>query len=289
MHWPIMRQTFSELSIVLNKYKYINNISEKPDFILSFGSESNESLNLVERSKRILILMENPSIWMPDDDYIAKFGIIISPFPIKNHQNRNIISQAAVPWFYGINFETNVGLSHNPINKNYLTLNELSEMRIPEKNKLLSFVVSGKNMTKGHAWRIELALELKKYFNNEIDIFGFGWNPISDKKNAIDPYLYSIAIENTSDEHYWTEKISDVMLGFTNPIYAGATNINKYFDQSISEIKYGIAPKEFVKKVAKIINKIPDKYSILNNREKILYEYNLFYYVAKIIEEEILA
>ena len=57
---------------------------------------------------------------------------------------------------------------------------------------------------------------------------GFGFNPITNKKNAIDPYLYSIAIENSSYRHYWTEKISDVFLGYSAPIYYGCKNLDEY-------------------------------------------------------------
>ena len=286
-NWPIMRQTFNELGEVRGNYKYVVNEDEEADYILCTG-EGNipNTKRTFQKDKRILVMMENPNIWIPSQEYIDYFGIIISPFEIKSSNNVKVIyTQPAVPWFYGIDFETNIGLSHKPIKDKYINLNHLAEQKIPNKNKLLSVMVSGKKIIKGHEWRIEIALELKKYFNNEVDIFGFGWNPVADKKQAIDSYLYSIAIENDNTNNYWTEKIADVILGFSTPIYSGAPNINQYFNQTIEEIEYGIDAKLYVKKISKIIANNPNKYHILENRNKILYEHNLFYHVTNILEK----
>ena len=43
----------------------------------------------------------------------------------------------------------------------------------------------------------------------------------------LDPYAYSIAIENIAMNNYWTEKIADV-LGYTCPIYHGCSNIQDF-------------------------------------------------------------
>ena len=56
-------------------------------------------------------------------------------------------------------------------------------------------------------------------------------NQVNDKWDALAPYQFSIAIENSSQENYWTEKIVDCFLAFTVPIYYGATNIGKYFPE----------------------------------------------------------
>ena len=54
------------------------------------------------------------------------------------------------------------------------------------------------------------------HFKDKIDFFGFGIKDLKNKKDAIDPYLFSIAIENSKHDNYWTEKIADVFLGNTN-------------------------------------------------------------------------
>ena len=67
------------------------------------------------------------------------------------------------------------------------------------------------------------------HFKDKIDFFGFGIKDLKNKKDAIDPYLFSIAIENSKHDNYWTEKIADVFLGNTMPIYYGCNNIYDFF------------------------------------------------------------
>ena len=43
-------------------------------------------------------------------------------------------------------------------------------------------------------------------------------------------YQYSIAIENSRQTHYFTEKLLDCLLTKTIPIYYGCPNIAEYFD-----------------------------------------------------------
>ena len=64
-----------------------------------------------------------------------------------------------------------------------------------QENKKCSIIVSTKSFIKGHKDRLLFAADIKK-FNDKIDFFGFGFNPIKNKRDAIDPYFFSIAIEN---------------------------------------------------------------------------------------------
>ena len=66
-------------------------------------------------------------------------------------------------------------------------------------------IVSSKAFLPGHK-RIKLLEKLVNHFKTKIDFYGFGFNPILNKKNAIDPYIFSIGIENSSLSNYWTEK-----------------------------------------------------------------------------------
>ena len=65
-------------------------------------------------------------------------------------------------------------------------------------------------MTEGHQKRLLFVNELQKNFKDQIDFFGFGFNPIDNKKDAIDPYHYSIALENSNMNNWFTEKITDI-------------------------------------------------------------------------------
>jgi hypothetical protein len=287
--WPPLRQTFMSSGLLLNnKYKFILNDEEDYDYLLTFADGIKPEIEVkVAKNKRIVVCMENPSIWSPNTEYLNYFGNIITPVKFDNEGDiKNIVTQPGVSWFYGLKFKKDQGLSHVPILNNYLNLNDLAEIKKPNKNKLLSMIVSNKNGTKGHLWRIESALAIKKYFGENIDMFGFGWNPIEDKRDALDSYQYSIVIENEAIDNYWTEKLSDTILGFTIPIYFGASNVQKYFEAEMKNNKYGVTENEIIKIIKENIDvpkKNEDLYSL---RHQILYEHNIFYSIANMIEKD---
>lgn len=108
---------------------------------------------------------------------------------------------------------------------------ELLEMRAPRKLKKMSAIASTKEMIEGHRLRNHFIERLESNFP-EIDIFGRGRpNELSDKMEGVGEYEFSIAIENSSIDHYWTEKIADCLLAFSVPLYFGAPNISDYFPE----------------------------------------------------------
>jgi hypothetical protein len=157
-------------------------------------------------------------------------------------------------------------------------------MQMPEKTKLLSCIVSKKESTEGHRWRLQLAEALNKHFGKDIDLFGFGWNAVEEKQHAIDPYKFHIVIENDASEHYWTEKLSDAMLGYSIPIYAGASKAQTYFKGELFSIPHGGDIAETISKIVGFINKEshPDDLSL--NRNKILFKENIYYSLSEIIK-----
>jgi hypothetical protein len=52
----------------------------------------------------------------------------------------------------------------------------------------------------------------------------------SDKFVLFETYQYSLVIENSSQTHYFTEKLIDCLITKTIPIYYGCPNIADYFD-----------------------------------------------------------
>jgi hypothetical protein len=53
--------------------------------------------------------------------------------------------------------------------------------------------------------------------------------PVKNKEDGIKDYSYSIALENSSQQNYFTEKIADCLLLWTVPIYWGCPNIGDFF------------------------------------------------------------
>ena len=49
------------------------------------------------------------------------------------------------------------------------------------------------------------------------------------KEGALKPYTYSIALENSVQECYFSEKLIDCYLTWAFPIYYGCPNLSEYF------------------------------------------------------------
>ena len=250
------------------------NDSEDDDFIAQYPKE-----------RRILTVMENPEIWSPPQKTVSSAGILISPFKLRAQDGTRVVrSQPGVPWFYGISFATDAGLDHIPLENN-LGLTELTVMQEPTKKRLLSIIVSGKGAGAGYRWRTELAKSIKGVLGSECDLYGFGHRPINDKREALDEYKYTLVMENTSQDYYWTEKIADAYLGFCIPIYAGAPNIQRDFKGRIHQIEYGSDILAATKQVVRIVTSGDEEewVSMIENRGMVLHEHNLFYMIAGVL------
>jgi len=110
--------------------------------------------------------------------------------------------------------------------------------------KISSFITS-KLRTKGHRFRKQLYMIQLSISN--IPIFFYrgvsvkdtlpeiGNNPLlhSSRDSKIEMFKdsqYSLVIENSREDNYFTEKLCDCLITKTIPIYYGAPNISEYFD-----------------------------------------------------------
>ena len=182
----------------------------------------------LEGKKIIYLQQEPPEIKLPSKEILDSCTMAITFFRIE-HKIFQVLTPAALQWTYDVSAKIIAGKGHvyNKVNNNYLT--DMLFAEIPKKQKKCSIILSKKNGIPGQRKRLFFLDALKSSFKNEIDIFGFGHNEISNKKDAIDPYYYSIALENVKMTNWWTEKLADVFLGFTCPIYYGCNNINDFF------------------------------------------------------------
>ena len=175
------------------------------------------------------------------------------------------------------------------------TYDELEEAACPEKPLTISAIASTKDWIAGHRLRGEFVERATTEFP-EMDVFGRGRaREVEDKWEGLAPYRYSLAIENTSKEDYWTEKISDCFLSYTVPFYWGATNISDYFpegsyiwlpidkpDEAIEIIRETLAKDDWDKRLP----------ALIEARTRVLKRYSLHAQVTRLIEEnraEILA
>ena len=109
------------------------------------------------------------------------------------------------------------------------TYDELVSASIPNKPRAISYIASTLEWLPGHRKRNALRDFLMRRRTTVVDIFGRGINEISDKWDALAPFRYSIAVENSASPDYWTEKIADCFLAWTLPLYDGCPNLEEYF------------------------------------------------------------
>lgn len=116
-----------------------------------------------------------------------------------------------------------------------------------EKLKDISIIASDKQFTQGHLFRKECIDIVGK---NNIDHFGRGYNEIRFKEEGLVDYKFSIVIENSKRDFYFSEKLVDCFLTKTIPIYWGCPSIENFFDSR------GILQFNDTKELENIINDI---------------------------------
>ena len=99
------------------------------------------------------------------------------------------------------------------------------DKKITEKTKFCSIIASGKRQTEGHVLRHDVISAL----SGKIDVFGNGYKRIENKIEALKDYKFSIVIENSIQDDYFTEKLIDNIITGTIPLYWGTNNVNNYF------------------------------------------------------------
>ena len=95
---------------------------------------------------------------------------------------------------------------------------------IYDKSKIVSIIASGKKITYGHNLRHKVIQYI------DVDVYGRGYNPIDYKLTALKNYAFSITIENTKEDYYFTEKLIDCFMTGTVPIYWGCPSIGNFFN-----------------------------------------------------------
>jgi hypothetical protein len=100
-----------------------------------------------------------------------------------------------------------------------------------ESLKPCSIILSGKKFLPGHFLRHEVVDALPGMgMADRVDLLGSAFRFMEDKWEGLGPYMYTIVIENSRVEAYWTEKIVDAALADTVVLYWGHTGIHDWFD-----------------------------------------------------------
>jgi hypothetical protein len=140
--------------------------------------------------------------------------------------------------------------------------------------------------------RVQLAEQILQT-DLPIDIYGKGWDAyitkdsrvkgsldLNSKYVGLQDYKFSIAIENTVEGDYFTEKVTDCLLVNTIPIYYGCKFINNFF---LTPLALGTCNS--VEEISNIL-KASENYNFYNTDKQLLgNKFNLLIAISKYIEK----
>ncbi len=278
---PFMRQAPQGKAVWGNCVFHINEDLKECDFWVVYGGLEKKQEVLCQKENTIFITNEPPSVKKHKKEFLDQFGTIVTCDRDIKHPHI-IFSQQALPWRVGHNIQP---AKNTLANKNY---DELKTIHTIKKEKLLSVVVSNKKFTGGHRARLDFIKKLKKHFGDKIDVFGEGFNPIDDKWDAIAPYKYHIAIENSSYNDYWTEKIADGFLAGSYVIYYGCPNITDYFPAGAMSIIDINKPEDAIKTIEGVLASGSYERALSDialSKELVLEKYQIFPMIASLCEK----
>ena len=164
----------------------------------------------------------------------------------------------------------------------------------PEKNKIMSIMISQKEFAPGHNYRYDL---VNAILQNKlpIDVYGRGCANIKDRLGRSDErlkgeypdkepyknYFFHICIENFQCNEYFSEKIINSLLCSAMPVYLGCYNIKNYFDDKVICLTGDLSTD--MNLLVDIVN-YPMKYYKRPDIEKITETTNLLRNVDKIFD-----
>lgn len=275
--WPLIKQTPGSKGLWGDYKFYINDDKVKDcDYWVVIENLMKKETIRCPKENTILILGEPPQVKKYDQKFINQFSLLITCQRGLDHP-RVINYQPGLSWFVGFNAITR---EFDIYSKNY---DELKKIRKFNKTKLISIVTSNKTSTEGHKKRLKFIELAKKFFPDDLDIYGARVNMVPDKWDALAPYKYHIALENNVYPDYWTEKISDAYLAGSFPFYSGCPNLSDYFSpKSFLAIDIN-KPEETLEMIKNAVNNNLYEKSIQeidNARNLILDKYNLFALIA---------
>ena len=124
------------------------------------------------------------------------------------------------------------------------------------KTKNISMVASNKDFCEGHRSRQWVASIL----SDRIDTYGrFNGGGYCNDDAYLSGYRFNVAMENSSDGHYFTEKICNCLASRTVPIYWGCPHIGEYFD--MNGIIYCQKPSEVIEAVDRVLKDPEGEYN----------------------------
>ena len=128
---------------------------------------------------------------------------------------------------------------------------DFKDLKINKTNNV-SFVTSNKSQSKGHKLRMDIYEYLKGVdVSNGLQYYSHMSPPFHERRNDFfENSKFHIAVENSQQKNYFTEKIIDCFASKTVPIYFGCPNIGDWFHMD------GIITFNDLDELKKIVSKL---------------------------------
>ncbi len=291
---PFIKITPESKGIIGNCQFFINQDIPDADWAVVVESlDKKETVN-VPRENTLFVAMENESIKNYEQSFTDQFHWAVTCHQTMKHPRKILTQQAHFSHLFWSRPE--VGQTLEDFQKQWKPYDELLPLTpadIP-KTKLITAVASHKTRTPGQQLRNDFIRAAKAHFgdrmdafSNRDDTFGPGTKVEKLKWNALAPYEYYLALDNSVVPHYWTSNIGDGWTAGCYPFYFGHESINEYFDPKaytmidINDIPGALATIDRV-----IAERTREKRlaEIWEARRKYMREYNMFAMVAGVIE-----
>jgi hypothetical protein len=217
-----LRSEYPHFPLEIGPLRFVNDDALGADWLVATLDIGHSMATRVPRARRILILTE------PDTDlaadYVNQFGILVAPQFIAGFSGIWHQGHGALPNRFARDV-TKAGFAFA------YTYDELVALQPPEKRDAVAVVLSRKSLLPGHRQRLRFVRRLKETLGDRLDVFGDGHRKIGLKADAILPYKYHLALENTVMPSYWTEKVADAYLGFALPFVSGPPDLARWFPE----------------------------------------------------------
>ena len=275
---PIIRQTPGSKGVWKDCVFFVNQDVDGCDWWFVYEDLPKPEAANCPPDHLVFITGEPPTTRMYDPQFLAQFSAVITSHTDLAHHNV-ILMQQALPWHIGTRRDSGGDI------KNYMNIDDFFQIDLDDikKSKLVSVISSDKKFTRGHRQRLKFIDRLLNRIGDQVDVYGRGYREVEDKWQAIAPYKYHLALENSAVPHYFTEKLSDAYLGWSYPIYFGCPNVADYFpplslstiditdmDRSIADVECLINSNTFERNIS----------HIEEARNLVLFRYNMFSLMA---------
>lgn len=212
--WPnLLRQTPGQAGVWMG-IRFVVHDAEECDYLVMLNNNMKKETRATCPPQNVWALMQEPyergfSDWVVER-HDAFSRVLTHHIPA--FDPKYVVSHPAIPWH---------------VNR---TFDELTSCPVPEKTRGLSWIIGDAMDLPGHLRRWSF-LEAIREAGLPVDVFGKKIQYIEDKWDGLAPYRYSLAIENNSGPHMWTEKLADCFLTWTLPFYYGCINLEDYFPE----------------------------------------------------------